>query len=292
MKTRSSQHKNPKRIIFSDSDSDDNGDIQDGINDLTNVPIDLLRKELIKRDFEPTVVNNLPHWQLSAMLRDVSSRGVYSFQSMILGYSPYWSKDYHPIFEQGTNLETNDKNEEEKKNEEEEDEEEKDINVNDWEKDAKNDNNNNIPAFTFHNSPGTVIHSTLLKVNPSPTYVPPTFTPKGKDGKRDNEIAIDLQDPYRLPLNIHVKLLNKGVDQQSLDHLSLDQIQLIRKNFETNVSIDVIIKKFNLKLAKKSIMDSDSQSDSETESSSQTEKESGEEEDNDESCDDHRDVRY
>ncbi|OHT10516.1 hypothetical protein TRFO_20192 [Tritrichomonas foetus] len=44
--------------------------IKNGINDLTNLPIDLLQMELIKRGYHPGVIKRLDQWYLVSILRE------------------------------------------------------------------------------------------------------------------------------------------------------------------------------------------------------------------------------
>lgn len=47
-------------------------EVKDGINDLMNLPKELIEMELIKRKYYPPVVKRTPHWYNASILRDSS----------------------------------------------------------------------------------------------------------------------------------------------------------------------------------------------------------------------------
>lgn len=73
-------------------------EIKNGINDLTNLPIELLRMELIQRGYEEGVINRLDKWYLVSMLRETAFNhfNYFSFYSSRFGLNS-WERNDGPM---------------------------------------------------------------------------------------------------------------------------------------------------------------------------------------------------
>ena len=276
--------KRKTKAVPSDSDHEDqpkeeaesDSEVPEGINDLMNLPIGLLRKELISRKFQPTVINNLPHWQLSAMLRESTANNSDSFFNKIMGYSSYWRNQTKPAFTKKAIDEfENEKGAEEDKGEniEEEDySEDDDVNAKDLTK-SRHKNSFEEPeddldpsnyrqmyynsTFTYY--PNTLILDKIYKRSVPPEYIPPeviptsaipqttTNEPQIPQNETNQQEIVD--DPNSIPEFVYTKLLNKGVSQSSIEELTPDQVKKIREEIKSkDFDVQSLIEEYNLKM--------------------------------------------
>lgn len=73
-------------------------EIKNGINDLTNLPIELLRMELVQRGYHEGVINRLDKWYLVSMLRETAFNhfNYFSFCSSRFGLNS-WERNDGPM---------------------------------------------------------------------------------------------------------------------------------------------------------------------------------------------------
>lgn len=111
-----------------DDTQDTDTDIKNGINDLTNLPIELLRMELVQRGYHEGVINRLDKWYLVSMLRETAFNhfNYFSFCHSRFGLNS-WDQNDGPmekIFENDPETERKRLEEQRLKKEEKEKEEE------------------------------------------------------------------------------------------------------------------------------------------------------------------------
>lgn len=276
-----------------ESENESDYEVPEGINDLMNLPIELLRKELISRKFQPTVINNLPHWQLSAMLRESTSNNYDSFFYKIMGYSSYWNNQTKPAFTKKSIDEFQQNKEgaeaQEDEAEEEEDPSEDDINAKEFKKGRrrKNQSTNDEPDDLldpdnyqqkyangqFKYFPKTLILDTIYKREVPPEYQPPEIIPQvaapevpAPETKQDEtkEDEID-DDPNAIPVFVNTKLLNSGVSQSSIDNLTPEQVKKIREEIKSyDFDVQSLIAEYNLQIAHRRIIEDSQFTDTQT----------------------------
>ena len=93
----------------------ENSNIVEGINDLMNLDVEVIRKELKKRGYHPEIIDKMPHWYLVSTLREETNPSTRSYSK----YNRVHSTSSNPIF----NIEKSEDNKLNSKSNEEEDEE-------------------------------------------------------------------------------------------------------------------------------------------------------------------------
>lgn len=258
-----------------DEESDDG--IKEGINDLMNLPIELIRKELIHRKFQKTVVNHLPQKILVSMLRDSSKGKSYAGQSSFRSFygnngflgSSYCERTSKPIFSEDAETLLNQ-------------ESQHDLDTQESQTDNQADQphpiglgyggfgNHILGGALFNNGPMMPRHVIQNPIFTTPAYIPHLYAPQqpAPPVKTEKEAVM----PNGLPVKYNTQLLNNSVVQSTIDKLSQSQINVITDDFNRGLSASLIISKYHIETMKPR-HDSDAETqETDTETQTETEK--------------------
>ena len=201
-------------------ENDDEFSIKEGANDLMNLPIETLRKELKKRNFHPGVVDRMEKWFLASMLREAVTEKTSSFRAYnSLTKRVHGGSAVAPIF---SHEDTNDNEEDKNENETKEEAKEPDFDPNEFL------NEDEFPPSSF------------IQQSKAPIAQIPLQT------KRINLVKDNDNNPWAKPLSITFgnASLDKYVPIDVLESLPDDTQKQIQQEIKNGTDFDEIIAKY------------------------------------------------